>query len=218
MVHCTILWYTVYMKQNHIQNKKAYNSFAKEYQAREKSVSQYFKSIIDVFVLHIKTGINVLDVGCGVGISTKIFNQKNFNATGIEFSPEMVAYAKQRNKSTSIIEGDFFEIEFQKKFDAIFLSAFLHLFPKKDTQNVLYKVFSLLKKRGVLFVSTTVSSTSKEGWESNKVYVSKEKRFRKHWTETELRTTLTTTGFTEITMYKTVDSYDREWMNFIFKK
>lgn len=206
------------MKQNNLQNKKAYNSFAKEYQAREKSVSRYFKSVIDVFVPYIKTGATVLDVGCGVGISTKIFNQKKFNVTGIEFSPEMVAYAKRRNKNTLIIEGDFFEFKSHKKFDAIFLSAFLHLFPKKDIPTILSKVFSLLKKGGVLFVSTTVAQKSKEGFESNKVYSSKEKRFRKHWTESELRTTLKSSGFFELAMYKTIDSYDRVWMNFIFKK
>jgi ubiquinone/menaquinone biosynthesis C-methylase UbiE len=55
-----------------------------------------------------KQGIHILDVGCGQGIHTKIFNDNQMRCVGIDYSNSMINYGKQKYglKSNTLHVGD----------------------------------------------------------------------------------------------------------------
>jgi 2-polyprenyl-3-methyl-5-hydroxy-6-metoxy-1,4-benzoquinol methylase len=78
-------------------NQTAYDQVAAEY---EKLVSKRFKRNvvrINYFQKFIKPGGKVLDIGCAVGMDVLHFDNLGYQITGIELSPKMVTYARQRN-------------------------------------------------------------------------------------------------------------------------
>lgn len=83
-------------------------------------------------------GKKVIDIGCGAGRDAVVFTQENFDYTGIDTSPEMLAIAKQRAPKGTYIEMDFFDLQFKDNtFDCFWATAsFLHV-PKNEIKNVL---------------------------------------------------------------------------------
>jgi ubiquinone/menaquinone biosynthesis C-methylase UbiE len=202
-------------------NKNVYDYLAQEYEERTKDYFDSTSKAVSFLTPHIKTGKEVLDVGCGVGLGTEILSECGFNVTAIDISSKMVKFSRKRNSNSKVIEGDFSAYHFNKKFDAIFSMAFIHLFPKKDAEKLLQKMFRLLKKGGVLYFGTTLSKESKEGWEIKRdVFFpkSEQKRYRKHWTEEELLDSLNRSGFTYIDKYYISDPRGKVWMDFLVEK
>lgn len=199
------------------QHKKVYDLLSKEYEQRVKILTPITKDAMEWFSSYIKPRGKILDIGCAVGIAVKILSEKGFDVSGIEISPNMAKFAKQRNPKSNIITGDFLNTNFHKKFDAILAFAFIHLFPKKEIPVVLKKIKDSLKPNGVVLISTTESSISKEGWRIKKDYGIKEKRFRKLWTKKELSDTLGKNGFDILSIKKFTDPIGKKWMDFIIK-
>jgi len=202
-------------------HKVVYDNLAREYEERTKDYFDSTKKAVSFLIPHIKTGKEVLDVGCGVGLGTELLSKYGFNVTAIDISPKMVKYSRKRNPNSKIIEGDFFTHRFNKKFDAIFSMAFIHLFPKKDAEKILQKMFRLLKRRGVFYSGTTLSKRSKEGWEIKRDSFfpgNERKRYRKHWTEKELFSSLIKSEFSYVDKYFIEDPRGKVWMGFLVKK
>lgn len=203
------------------ENIKTYEALAEEY---EKNVSNYFESTEEAvknISNYLTTGKEILDVGCGVGLGTKLLIDKGFSLTAIDISPKMIEYTKKRNPNSSNITDDFLEYQFEKKFDAIFSMAFIHLFPKNIADLVLKKMYKLLKKDGILYIGTTVSDKSKEGFELKKDSFfpnGQQKRYRKHWTENELLDSLQRVGFKYKNRYHINDPKNKIWMDFLMIK
>ncbi|MCA9899162.1 MAG: class I SAM-dependent methyltransferase [Anaerolineales bacterium] len=78
---------------------------------------------------------SVLDVGCGQGRDALFLAELGYSVTGIDASQlgisQMLATAKTRNLNLNGIVADFYEYEFQQKYDVIVLDSILH-FHKKD--------------------------------------------------------------------------------------
>jgi 2-polyprenyl-3-methyl-5-hydroxy-6-metoxy-1,4-benzoquinol methylase len=203
------------------ENIKAYESLAEEY---EKNISKYFlstKEAVENIAPSITTGKEVLDVGCGVGLGTMMLIEKGFSLTSIDISPKMITFVKKRNPSATTITGEFLEYTFKKKFDAIFAMAFIHLFPKNIAQLILEKMHTLLKEDGVLYIGTTISDKSKEGFELKRDAFfpnGQQKRYRKHWTEEELLDSLQKAGFKYKHKYHIDDPRKKVWMDFLMTK
>ncbi len=205
-----------------IRHKEVYDNLVDEFEHKADLSLPSMSNVVDFFTPHITTGKEILDVGCGVGLETKLLQDKGYNVTAIDLSPKMVEHTKKRNPNARVIQGDFVTYPFKRKFDAVFSIAFIHLFPKVDALKVLKKMFSLLKNGGVLFVSTTMSKESKEGWEIKKDSLfpnSNQTRYRKHWTSDELYSTLLDTGF--VFKDKRI-AYDdprrKKWIDFVMQK
>lgn len=50
--------------------------------------------------------LDILDLGCGTGLSGEVFNATANTLTGIDLSPKMLAKARERGIYTTLIEGD----------------------------------------------------------------------------------------------------------------
>ena len=198
-----------------ILHTKLYDDLAEEYEKRVSNLLPITEEVMDYFSSFISPGGLILDIGCGVGSALNILNKKGFKTTGLEISSKMIQFAKKRNPESNFIEGDFLKIKFYNKFDAVLAFAFIHLFPKSEIPTVFAKIKSILKPNGIILLSSTESFESKEGIYIKKDFGKKYKRFRKFWTEQELRETFTEFGFKELAFKKSTDNFGKVWMDFI---
>jgi len=198
-------------------HKNLYDDLAEEYERRVNALLPITEEAMDYFATYIKPGGSVLDVGCGVGIAMSVLTKKGFRVSGIEISPKMAAFAARRNPEATVMVGDFMEAEFNEPFDAILAFAFIHLFPKAETPAVFRKMQSVLTPGGVAFLSSTESSESKEGLYSKEDYGKEHKRFRKYWTEEELRESMMASGFEILDLKKYIDPFGKTWMDFVVR-
>lgn len=198
-------------------NRDVYEILADEYENKVSSLMPITEESMTYFVSHIKPSGKVLDIGCAVGIAINVLGKKGFDMYGIEISPKMAEYAKKRNPNSNIIIGDFLKTNFKENFDGVLTFAFIHLFPKKDIVKIFKKIKTILNPGGIVLFSSTESNKSKEGWYIKDDYNKKVKRFRKFWTEEELRKTLIEEDFQIIGFKKLTDPYGKIWMDFIVK-
>ena len=127
----------------------------------------------------------------------------------------MAEFARKRNPGAKVIVGDFAETKFDDKYDAILAFAFIHLFTKSEIPATFEKMKPILKPGGVALISSTESSESKEGMYIKEDFGKKYKRFRKYWTEQELRESLTQARFKELALKKFIDPFGKTWMDFV---
>jgi SAM-dependent methyltransferase len=199
-------------------HKKLYNELAEEYEKRTDILLPVTEKAMDYFSAYIKPGGSILDIGCGVGLAMSVLTSKGFEVVGIDLSQRMAEFAKRRNPRSNIIVGDFMEVKFDEKFDAALVFAFIHLFPKSEIPTVFDKIRSILKPGGVALISSTESFESKEGIYPKEDFGRRYKRFRKFWTEQELRDSLNQAGFKGLALKKYIDPFGKVWMNFVVRK
>lgn len=120
-----------------------------------------------------KTGLKLLSVGCGEG-----FHDRNFakydcfeSILGLDYSPESIRIAqenaKEGNLNINYICGDFYQKDFNEKYDVILFSSSLHHFDKIDffLKN---KIKPLLKDDGILVVFEFVGPNRLQ-WRENQL-------------------------------------------------
>jgi 2-polyprenyl-3-methyl-5-hydroxy-6-metoxy-1,4-benzoquinol methylase len=196
------------------QNKIAYDDLAEEYDKRVEK--NEFGRIFSRILKNIKPGGDILDIGCGVGTILEILNSKGFKTTGIDFSERMAYYAKKRNPQSEIIVGEFLETKIERKFDAIFAYAFIHLFPNNQLEKVLKKIRFLLNDEGIAIFATTKHKVSSEGYCEKEDYKKPVKRFRRKFTKEELENNLEK-HFEIVDYFEDSDFTGKIWMLFIVK-
>jgi SAM-dependent methyltransferase len=199
-------------------NKTTYDLLALEYEERVDILKKVTSKAVNIFVKELSRGDKVLETGCGVGSALKMMERKGIAVTGIDISPQMIKYAKKRSPESKLILGDFLDYRFKQEFDGVFSFAFIHLFPKDYAIKVIKKMFSLLKPGGILYVGTTKSPKSAEGWELKKDYKRKHSRFRKHWRQEEIEKVFKDIGFKKLAVYIIEDPYKKVWMDFVLQK
>lgn len=199
-------------------HKKVYDELAEEYDRRLDNSLAVTEDAMNYFSSYIEPSGLILDIGCGVGIAMSILAKKGFQVVGIDISPKMGEFARKRNPGTKVIVGDFAEIKFNDKYDAILAFAFIHLFPKSEVQAILEKIKSILKPGGVALISSTESLESKEGMYIKEDFGKRYKRFRKFWTEQELRELLIRADFKELALKKFIDPFGKIWMDFVVRR
>lgn len=98
---------------------------------------------------------NILDIGCGTGIFTKLIKDKyqSPNILALDLSPQMISVAKKKlGNKVMFVSGDAEEIDIPVKFDLIASNATFQWFRKMDSTLAKYK--KLLEKKGSIIFST----------------------------------------------------------------
>ncbi len=199
-------------------HRKAYDAVADEYEERVESLREITNVCVNILRPHVPANGRVLDVGCGVGLMVNILQANGFESEGIDLSPRMVAFSRRRNPKATIYEGDFLHIDFPHAYAALTALAFIHLFPAPEAQQILHKMHDILEPQGVLYIGTTKSENSSEGWEEKHDYQGVVRRFRKHWTDTEFRTALEQAGFEILDYHELTDPFGKTWMDVVARK
>jgi ubiquinone/menaquinone biosynthesis C-methylase UbiE len=202
-------------------NKDTFNLLAPEYNQRWQKYLLHQEDVLKPFFVNLKqrfnSNINVLDIGCGVGLDSFILNNQGFTVEGVDISEKMIDFARQNVINGKFAVGDFTQIP-ARRFNGLLMDAFIHLFPKNEIPSLLEKIKSCLLPGGLAFICTTKSETSSEGFLEKADYHIKTLRFRKHWTQEELIETLKNSGFKIVEFYLDHETtYNKVWMNVIIE-
>lgn len=146
--------------------KKEFDAYANEYrdilQENIKKLSGFGEEYFSEYKVQIvknslnKIPENILDFGCGDGISCQFF-RKHFldtNLIGVDVSSESIKVAEAREISNSSFvhyEGN--ELPFESYyFDVIFVACVFHHIEKNEHANLINEFKRVLKKGGKLFI------------------------------------------------------------------
>jgi SAM-dependent methyltransferase len=111
-----------------------WNKVAKTFSARSPFATAYHRRVEDLYRQLVQPGWRILELGCGNG--DLLAALEPMHGIGIDFSPEMVALAKERHPSLDVRVQDVHNLDVEGEFDAIILS---------DLVNDLWDVQAVLK-------------------------------------------------------------------------
>lgn len=196
-----------------------YNSLADDYESRVETYRSVTTHALMPFIDVLAPGAKVLDIGCAVGYVVEILRTHQLEAEGMDIADAMIEYARKRNPGVRFVVGDFLEAPYQAgEFDAVVSYAFLHLFPKDIATQCIEKILSITNDRGIIFIGTTKSDASSEGFEEKSDYDSAAKRFRKRWTKEELEQLFREYHLTVLNYEENTDEFGKVWMDFVVQK
>lgn len=210
---------------NYIEiNRKAYNSLSHEYKIRgevksgyEETPSFLVDNILDV--LPQNKVYNVLEIGPGSGEIVEEFEKKGNRTIAVELSIEISKIVKDKSPQTIVINSNILEVNFLfNQFDIIYAGALIHLFDENDASILLKKISKWLKKDGVLFINTTKSKVTEEGFYYKEDYKVKVKRFRRKWKENDFENLVKEKFSIEKTLYTNELDRKKIWVGYICRK
>lgn len=104
------------------------------------------------FIGLLKVGNTVLDLGCGCGRHGLAFKTAGLKVTPLDGSPELAKIASQR-LGQDVVVSKFQDINFENSFHGVWASASLLHVPSEEISDVLAKVRTALKPKGVFVAS-----------------------------------------------------------------
>jgi len=131
-----------------------YEEFAEDYDAWEeiKTVTQTEEKVLSRLMDVVKAQ-DILDVGCGTGRYTKLFEDLGAHIVGMDLSRKMILIAKTKTKMTSYIVADASHLPFKDNIFHIVLSA-LVLNHIKNLSLFLTEMLRTCRKGGELIMSS----------------------------------------------------------------
>lgn len=105
-----------------------------------------------LFEKHIPHPSSILDAGCGSGRDSLYFKNKGHQITAFDNTQEMCDFAA-RLIGQEVLHLGFEELTFENQFDAVWSSASLLHISKEQMPEILYKLASALKDKGLLYAS-----------------------------------------------------------------
>ncbi|MER1986720.1 MAG: methyltransferase domain-containing protein [Solibacillus sp.] len=94
------------------------------YDSKHSFVSTYGNDVIEL--LNVRSGEQILDVGCGTGDLANVLHGLGAEVTGIDYSENMVALAAAKYPQIAFEVADAANLRFHTQFDAVFSNAALH--------------------------------------------------------------------------------------------
>lgn len=97
-------------------------------------------------------GSSILEIGSGTGNLAKRFNQNNQNYQGLDYSDDMIAIARQRNKDCSFTQGDMRNFKLNTLFDAILITgrSTSYLITNDDMNRTFDSLYKNLNDDGII--------------------------------------------------------------------
>ena len=107
---------------------------------------------IDAFLMRLKPGARVLELGCGAGDDAAYMLDRGFEVLPTDGSPALAAEAERRT-GRPVLVMRFDELAFEDAFDGVWASASLLHVPAPDLPGVLSRVHRALRLKGVFWAS-----------------------------------------------------------------
>jgi len=127
--------------------------------------------ILEFLKKNLEKKSKILDIGCGGGRNTILFQKNGFNSTGIDISENAIKLAKQLNKenNTNCIfeKQNILETKYKNEFDTIIDIGCFHHLRKNQWNNYRNKIQESLKQNG-FFILYTFSNESEETFNHKK--------------------------------------------------
>jgi len=155
-----------------------FNKLANVYQEKYMHFDFYFDTYDTFCELVTNSNAAILEVACGPGNITKYLLNKRpgFKIEGIDLAPNMVELAKVNNPTASFQVMDSRKVStINQQFDAIMCGFCFPYLSKEDVAKFIVDARNLLKKDGILYISTMEDDYEKSGFQTSsagdKVYI-----------------------------------------------
>lgn len=147
-----------------------FNKYADKYEEQYMSVDLYEK-VLDTFCNEIHSNKpHILDVGCGPGNVTQYLLKQRpyFNILGIDIAPNMIALAKKNNPTASfkVMEAKHIH-NLNKCYHGVVCAFLLPYLSKENAIELINSMTQLLKKDGILYISTMEGLNSNSKFQSS---------------------------------------------------
>lgn len=164
------------------------------------SLMESKRAVTDALPEEVRT---VLDLGIGTGMELYALTERfpDVQITGIDISPAMTSYLKNRPFADRItcIAGDFFETEFGTGYDAVISTSALHHFDAASKAKLYEKIFACLHPGGYFVNSDRFADTEEEALEFYRYFLENPDRHGDTPLTVALETALLSeAGFTDI--------------------
>ena len=117
---------------------------------------EWFKEWFDSPYYHLLYGARtMLDLGCGKGRFAKYLAHKGFDVTGVDYSPQSIAFAKAfEQENLSFYTHDMRDVFRINYFDYVlnFFTSFGYFEKPKENERTLKNVYKNLKPNGVFII------------------------------------------------------------------
>jgi SAM-dependent methyltransferase len=138
------------------EGKTTWHEVADEYASFVHEKYIHFPALVTLFREEQLDGKNIVDIGSGVGISSRVLAEEvGCNVTGVEISEDMVKRAKASSPEIEFTVGDARNLPIQdESFDGAMMATLLSNFSKKeDIEQTLAEGFRVLKPEGKLVIT-----------------------------------------------------------------
>jgi len=113
---------------------------------------------ISKFVMSLKSGSSVLDVGCGSGKVARLLNDGGHTVTGIDISRKMLNLARENAPQSKFYRIDIREMDFKaNSFDGIVCLYAIISLPRKWHLSILRRFYKILKPGGLMLINVGLS-------------------------------------------------------------
>lgn len=162
----------------------------------------------DRFLAYLQPGSAILDAGCGSGRDTLAFLSAGYQVDAFDASDEICRIASQKT-GIPVSRQRFEKLEGQELYDGIWACASLLHVAAADLPDVLVRLYRLLKKQGIMYVSFKLGDGERQ----------KDGRYFNDMREEILCRLLCDAGFTVKETFITQDvrenRQDEAWVNVI---
>ncbi len=123
---------------------------------------------LDSLLPSVGTGKRLLDVGCGTGHHMARMRARGFDASGVDGSPEMLAFARQNNPGSDIRPSDVDTLPFaDASFDVVMSIEVLRYVP--DPHGAIREMARVLRPGGIALVTAAPRLNLNGYWPINRL-------------------------------------------------
>jgi len=138
-------------------------------------------------IVHAREGVTALDLGCGTGKLTVRLLEAGHPVTGVDFSENMLAAARENAPGAAFVQAELKEVPEKlagQTFDCIVAAYSLHHLPDEDKYALLTALKALLNPEGVIILGDVtfpdregleaVREAYEEDWDDSEFYLVRE--------------------------------------------
>ena len=179
--------------QNLRVTRQTYEKIAAVYAERNRDRSALEEEVAQ-FVALVKPGGWVVDVGCGPGFDTAVFQQYNLKTVALDYTYAMMQTGRiELGIETNFVQGDMRYLPFASQIDGLWVSASLLHLNRADVPQTLAQFYRILQEEGILYLA--VKQGEGDEWTAVS-YDQDVPRYFTYWQEADLDALLEEVGFT----------------------
>ncbi|MFH1142757.1 MAG: class I SAM-dependent methyltransferase, partial [Candidatus Uhrbacteria bacterium] len=182
---------------------------AEEYSRRYDPIeSEEDLVFLNNFLVHLKSGSRIADIGCGTGYSTGYFVKKGMSAEGVDLSSSMIKIAKRNYPEIPFYNEDVREYVAKEAVDAVWAGYCLFHLEQQDFEKTLDKIRGYLKPGGIFGL---VMQEGEGELEADEPLLPGETIYVHLYTEEQIKEILSKHGFEVIEIKRKKPIYEMEF-------